>query len=235
MFAIFYSICRFLLPFGLIYGATLIHNLILIFRLGLPINKPKTVDNCSLFNGRIILKVPLDLGKVLRLVEHNSIKSGIEIKLTHLTIKAVAVALYDYLPHMKGYVINNEFYHSDSPYNCNNNNKNDFEKCDIVVSVGSDIVECETVMIKLNNINSKSIDTIAQELQSTTKLLLSNSISSHKHKTKKEIFLSYFPVIIRAHLKYLLYFITDGLGFNIKFLGMFIAYMSQFILIHKKL
>eukprot|EP01035_Chromulina_nebulosa_P018913 gene18913-24717_t len=98
------------------------------------------LSTTSLPNSRMIIKFPVDLGKLLRYLDSKREDSGVDITPTHMTIKAVATNRYE--------------------SNSNNQNGN------VDVSVSIDVLEKYTMLLKVIDVDMKPLEYIATELQS---------------------------------------------------------------------
>lgn len=107
-------------------------------------------------SGKILVSFPVDLGKLLRYLDAKRDESGVDVTMTHIVLKAVAVCLTpENFGSLKGYVIDNTF------FPC--------LRAGVDISASVDIAEAETVMLKIADADKKPVEYMAQELQKMTK------------------------------------------------------------------
>ena len=145
----------------------------IIFSNEVLLNSSNNKDNNSvikLSDSRMIVRFPVDLGKLLHYLDLKREETGIDISPTHITLKAISMA-YNDLPKLNGHLLfNNNFYLSKS------NN--------IDLSVSIDIIDKYTLLLKINDTELKSLEYIAYELSTRAKEL--RTIASNASKTAKE-------------------------------------------------
>jgi pyruvate/2-oxoglutarate dehydrogenase complex dihydrolipoamide acyltransferase (E2) component len=116
--------------------------------------------------GVSIFRFPIELKKLLRYLESKRQNSGVEINVTHVTIKAAAIAMREF-PALNGRVCLQQFYRSS-------------ERPSIAYlnpSVG-DYLSATLV----DNADLKAVDTVARELKSGVEsAMVSWKIALHKH------------------------------------------------------
>jgi hypothetical protein len=153
-------------------------------------------------SGKVTLRFPLDLGKLLHYIELKKVETGIEIKLTHLATKAAGMVLKE-MPSIRGYLINGKFYRS--------------RENQVDVSVSAEVKEHYTTLFKITNVDSKSLDAIAEEMYSAISAfkaaIVANSIGIQKR------ILNYFPLILQQHVKSFFDYLGHDLGLKISYLG----------------
>lgn len=128
--------------------------------LGAPRHEERTP---STLGGRITLRIPIDLGKPLRYLELLKVNTGVEVKLTHLVVKAVAVALR-LTPAMSGHMFMGAYYPS--------------RKTGVDVSVSVELSEGRTALAKVCDADSRPADEITLDLQAQTKALRRTRVQS---------------------------------------------------------
>ena len=106
----------------------------------------------ALPKGRVLVQFSVDLGKLLRYVEGKREEYGMDITLTHVVAKAAASAL-NQCQDLNGRIIGNVFY------------RNRSQSVDISVSADYS----DMIAIKIDDAESKTLNTIADELQAKSR------------------------------------------------------------------
>jgi hypothetical protein len=148
--------------------AGLVYSIEYIFRLHLGIPDSKVLSTriqykhlCILFqistcgqgavpSGRMLVRFSADLGRLLRYLESRRESSGVEITVSHIALKAAAIALSENSK-LNGHMISGEFYSSVSK--------------DVNVSMSLDRADLPSVMMKVDHADLKPIDYIADEIK----------------------------------------------------------------------
>jgi hypothetical protein len=167
---------------------------------------------------RMVLRFPVDLGKLLRYLDNKREESGFEISPTHIAIKAVGMTFAD-MPRMNGNILFGYFYRS--------------KAAGVDVSVSVDISEKYTAMVKLVDTDVKPLEYIANELQMRSKEIrthasnvasasqggsASSSSSVASKENLLEVIKDFLPIL---HIKFqqLRDYIGSSLGISIPKLG----------------
>jgi len=99
--------------------------------------------------GRTLVRIPVDLGHMLKYLDSKRSESKLEITISHVTIKACAAVLTE-MPTLNGHVMMGEFYAS----------KNQ----GIDVSYALDLSDRESVLLKVSDVDVKPIDSVTNEI-----------------------------------------------------------------------
>eukprot|EP01038_Epipyxis_sp_PR26KG_P004414 gene4414-6241_t len=159
-------------------------------------------ETSSLPVGVATLKFPVELSRLLKYLDAKREENAKEITLTHVTLKACAAVIKDFQT-INGYVVLGSFFPA--------RNKN------VDVSLSYDITEKESIMIKVDSADTKSIEKITEEILNTGKALR-KSRYTEKSTTRQRI-LRFFPYYLRNLVDSLFNGIGSGLGISIPFLG----------------
>lgn len=129
--------------------------------LGEPVRRQSAQDNTAMASGRLVVRFPVDLGKLLSFITTKREQSAkdentLEFTLTHVCIKSAAMVLNE-MSGLNGYVIFNNFYRK--------------KTAGVDISVSVDTTEKDSVMVKIEDADLKPLDYIADELQKKSKLL----------------------------------------------------------------
>jgi hypothetical protein len=181
--------------------------------LGEPVRRQSAQDNTSMASGRLVVRFPVDLGKLLSFITNKreqSSKDGnnsLEFTLTHVCIKSAAMVLNE-MSGLNGYVIFNNFYRK--------------KTSGVDVSVSVDTTEKDSVMVKIENADLKPLDYIADELQKKSKLLRkpkSELPPPSSFAEKKAKLFSILPLPIVLQLEGFLKFLGVSLGIDLPDFG----------------
>jgi len=142
---------------GFVLGAVICLRFFRKIMLGDPVPKRSSVYAPSLAAGRVVVRFPVDLGKLLRYVDVKHKESGVDITLTHVAIKAAAATIQEF-PFLNGYMVGGDFYTSRSK--------------GIDISVSTDASEAESVGLLLHNVDTKPLHCLADEVQAESRQLL---------------------------------------------------------------
>lgn len=153
-------------------------------------------------SGRYLLRFPVDLGQLLRFVDSKRENNEGELTLVQVALKACALAISE-VPQMNGYVIRGDFYKSKST--------------GVDVSLSTNISDTETILMKIEDADKKTISVISSEVQMRAMKARvgkrSDSISS------KSALLAMLPVKLRKLVEYMLLYCGNYLGVEIPSLG----------------
>jgi len=136
---------------GLIFCVRYLNRLLL----GTPVYRKILSDAAPLVPGRVVVRFPVDLGKLLRYVNLKREETGVDISLTHVAIKAAGQALFD-CPYLNGHIIGGQFYLS--------------RTTGVDVSVSTEM-DTDSMAVKIEDTEIKPVHVIADELQTATKEL----------------------------------------------------------------
>lgn len=154
--------------------------------------------------GRTIVRIPVDLGHVLRYLDSKRSAGKLEVTISHLTIKACAMVLAE-MPTLNGQVINGLFYASKS-------------SPAVDMSVSIDLSDTETVLLKIVDADIKPVDYISSEVIRRAK----NAREERKRPPKPNMraaILGYLSPSIAQMLNSFLTHLGDHYGISIPSLG----------------
>ena len=129
---------------------------LLKIHLGSPVPALITRGAGRLVTGRSLIRFPVDITKLLRYINSKREETGVDITMTHIAVRAAATAVME-MPSVNGHVLFSQFFRSTDD--------------NVDVSVSVDLSETETVMLKIEDSDSKPVEFIASELQSRSRYL----------------------------------------------------------------
>ena len=170
--------------------------------LGDPYKRNSNYIYCSPPTGKYIIRFPVELSKLLPYLNGVRKDSGLDITMTHAVIKAVATVMSEQ-PGMNGYLLFGNYY----PKKCSG----------VDISLAVDITEKDSVMMKLVDVDIKSLDYIADELQTRTKELKEGFKPNSKiaDDSLKMKVIQRLPVFLAVEFDKLCKFIGNGLGLEL--------------------
>lgn len=142
---------------GCLIGAAICLRFFTRLGLGTPIDRKSSFYAPSLPLGRIVMRFPVDLGKLLRYVDTKHKESGVDITLTHVAIKAAAATIQDF-PCLNAHMIMGDVYPSRSR--------------GIDISVATDTSETESVGLLIKSVEFKPLHVLGHEVQCESKELI---------------------------------------------------------------
>jgi hypothetical protein len=160
-----------------------------------------TQEVAAVPNGRMLVRFSVDVGRLLRYLEGRRESSGVEITVTHIALKAAAVALSE-TPNLNGHVIGDDFYASNSR--------------GVDLSLTLDLHENDSVVMKIENADLKPIDFVADEIKRRKQELEEGRDSSLQRKIK---LLGLLPPLLSSLLRKLLNTLGGKFGISIPILG----------------
>jgi pyruvate dehydrogenase E2 component (dihydrolipoamide acetyltransferase) len=152
-------------------------------------------------SGHIDASFAIDLTRLLRFLEIRRDSSGMEITITHIALKAAAMAISE-IPNLNGYVVDDDFYFS--------------RKKGIDVSLSTEIFGNETVMMKVSNVNFKPIDYLADEIQNRKKVILNEGPTTPKMLT---LIYSVLPSFFAGYVRRFFFYLGSNIGVSVPMLG----------------
>jgi pyruvate/2-oxoglutarate dehydrogenase complex dihydrolipoamide acyltransferase (E2) component len=161
------------------------------------------VDATTLPAGRMNYRFPVDLGKLLRYLDVKRDESELEITLTHVAVKATALALAE-VPALKGHVIGGNFYPTRLPA--------------VDLSVSYEVSEKETVVLKINDADAKPLELITDEIN-VRGLAIRKSGKIKPPSTLRSQILGVLPSSLSAELDSFLLYLGSQFGASIPLLG----------------
>lgn len=99
--------------------------------------------------GRTVVRIPVDLGHLLKYLDTKRGESKVEVTITHITVKACAAVLSE-MPTLNGHVMMGEFYKAKS--------------LGVDVSYSLDLTDRESILLKIADADVKSVDSVANEI-----------------------------------------------------------------------
>mmetsp|Transcript_30184 Transcript_30184/g.65023 ORF Transcript_30184/g.65023 Transcript_30184/m.65023 type:complete len:475 (+) Transcript_30184:3-1427(+) len=103
--------------------------------------------------GRTVVRIPVDLGHLLRYLDSKRQDSNIDVTITHITVKACAAVLSE-MPALNGHVVDGAFYRAGQGQG----------ERGVDVSWSLDLSESESVLLKVCDADVKSVDAITTEI-----------------------------------------------------------------------
>ena len=190
---------------GFVVGVVLCVRFFKKWMLGDPVLRRCGIFTPSLPPGRVVVRFPVDLGKVLRYVDTKHKESGVDITLTHVAIKAAASTLQDF-PYLAGYMVGGELYPTRS------------KGVDISVSV--DTSESESVGLLLRGVEAKPLHLIAHEMQEESReLQLACAGKAHPNSSYGGRLLALLPTSVSFPLANFFAMLGRDYGLDIEALG----------------
>lgn len=104
--------------------------------------------------GRTLVRVPVDLGHLLKYLDTKRGAAQVEVTITHITIKACAAVIAE-MPTLNGHVMMGEFYPAKSS--------------GVDVSYALDLSDRESILLKIADADVKSVDSVSHEVISLSK------------------------------------------------------------------
>ena len=204
-FLLFYIPNRFgVRIIGFILGSFVAYQYLVRLHLGEPLRRSSKAAS-TYTNGKMIIRFPVDLGKLLRYLDSKRGESGKEMTLTHIAMKAAAMVIGE-TPSINGYVVMGNFYRSKT-YGAS-------------ISVSVDINERDSAMVKIDDADVKPIDYLAEELQSHSKVLRDKGLPRWENATPINGKLKKFlPPTISYVLETFLFYLGNHLGLSIPLFG----------------
>jgi hypothetical protein len=191
---------------GFVLGAFICLRFFRRIMLGDPVPKRSSVYAPSLAAGRIVVRFPVDLGKLLRYVDVKHKESGVDITLTHVAIKAAAATIQEF-PFLNGYMVGGDFYTSRSK--------------GVDISVSTDASEAESVGLLMHNVDTKPLHCLADEVQAESRQLLMACRGKDASPTSQYAgrVLALLPAGLGAALARFFSMLGSEYGLNIEALG----------------
>ena len=104
--------------------------------------------------GRTVVRIPVDLGNLLKYLDTKRTESKLEVTITHVTVKACAAVLTE-MSALNGHIMMGDFYKAKNP--------------GVDVSYSLDLTDRESVLLRINDADVKSVDAVSQEIGSLSK------------------------------------------------------------------
>jgi pyruvate/2-oxoglutarate dehydrogenase complex dihydrolipoamide acyltransferase (E2) component len=149
--------------------------------------------------GSAVFRFPIELKRLLRYLENKRQASGIEINVTHVTIKAAAMALQE-MPSLNGHICLNRFYRNQSSD----------------VSYLFPLASGGFTSVVVNSAETKAVDVVSREL-----LDLVGQANTQREpfvQRRREI-LGHLPPLIADAAEHIFGFIGSQLGISVPSLG----------------
>jgi hypothetical protein len=194
----------FIRNLGFFIGLFVAYQYLVRLHLGEPLRRSSKAAT-AFTNGKMIVRFPVDLGKLLKFLDSKRGESGLEITLTHVAMKAAAMVIGE-TPSMNGYVVMGNFYRSKT-YGAS-------------ISVSVDISERDSAMIKIDDADVKPIQNLAEELQRESKTLREKGIPRWENATPITTKLKkVLPSTVSYLLETFLLYLGNNLGISLPKLG----------------
>ena len=149
----------------------------------------------------MLVRFSADLGRLLRYLETRRESSGVEITVSHIALKAAAIALTENSK-LNGHMICGRFYESISK--------------DVNVSTSLDMVGADSVMMRVDHADLKPIDYIADEIKRREKDLKDGKDVAWRRTVR---LLGYLPPVVSGAVLSALNIVGGRYGITIPFLG----------------
>lgn len=189
---------------GFILGFFVAYQYLVRLHLGEPLRRSSRTAS-TYTNGKMIIRFPVDLGKLLRYLDSKRGESGLEITLTHIAMKAAATVIGE-TPSINGYVVMGNFYRSKT-YGAS-------------ISVSVDISERDSAMVKIDDADVKPVNNLAEELQGHSKMLREKGVPRWENATPiNEKLKKLLPPTVSFLLETILLYLGNHLGLSIPFFG----------------
>jgi pyruvate/2-oxoglutarate dehydrogenase complex dihydrolipoamide acyltransferase (E2) component len=163
-------------------------------------------------DSRITLKFPVDLKALAVYVLKKKQDSGLNVTFQHICVKAVAMALVEYKS-MQGNIHFGSFYKNKTNH--------------VNMTLSADISANETVMIKINDVDMKPVEYIANEVHERTRKLRADALEKKNKQVEQKSSGSIlemvkgvlFSPILMARVQELKVYIASDLGISVPSLG----------------
>jgi len=118
--------------------------------MGAPIKKAQhSLSFAQVPAGRTLVRIPVDLGHLLKYLDTKRSESKIEVTITHITLKACAAVVTE-MPTLNGHMMLGDFYPSKSS--------------GVDVSYSLDLTDRESILLKIADADVKSVDAVTTEV-----------------------------------------------------------------------
>jgi hypothetical protein len=99
--------------------------------------------------GRTLVRIPVDLGHLLKYLDSKRGNAQLEVTITHITVKACAAVITE-MPTLNGHVMMGDFYPARNP--------------GVDVSYALDLTDRESILLKVADVDVKSVDAVSSEI-----------------------------------------------------------------------
>lgn len=198
---LYYAVDRQYRAIAFIIGVAFAMEYVFRMHMGTPRKKKDCVGLSPVPSGHIDASFSIDLSRLLRFLESRRDSSGVEITITHIALKAAAMAISE-IPNLNGYVVEDDFYFS--------------RKSGVDVSLSTEVFGNESVMMKVNNVNVKPIDYLADEIKNRKKVLAAEGPSTPK---MLKMIYGVLPKFFAGYVRRFFFYLGSNVGVSVPFLG----------------
>jgi pyruvate/2-oxoglutarate dehydrogenase complex dihydrolipoamide acyltransferase (E2) component len=198
---LYYAVDRQYRAFAFIMGVAFALEYVFRVHMGSPRKRMDSYGLSHVPAGHIDASFSIDLARLLRFLESRRDSSGVEITITHIALKAAGIAISE-IPNLNGYVVNDDFYFS--------------KKSGVDVSLSMEIFGNETVMMKVNNVNVKPIDYLADEIKNRKKVILNEGPTTPK---MLKLIYGVLPKFFAGYVRQFFYYLGAKVGVSVPILG----------------
>lgn len=183
-------------------GIVMSTRYVINFKLGTPVPKRTvTTQWGDPVGGTVLVKFPVELKRLLRYLEQRRKDTGVEINVTHLTMKAVAIALQE-MPSLNGHISLGRFYR-------NQNGTSDVSYCFPLANGGF-------AAVCVDGADKKPVDWVARELRANVEQF---QTGQHPDLQRRMALLNKLPAFCVSGAEKMLGFLGNHLGFSVPSLG----------------
>ena len=104
--------------------------------------------------GRMLVRIPVDLGQLLKYLDSKRSDTKIEVTITHITLKACAAVITE-MPTLNGHMMMGDFYPAQTG--------------GVEVSYSLDLTDRDSILLKIADADVKSVDAVSNEVISLSK------------------------------------------------------------------
>lgn len=198
---LYYAVGRQYRAFAFIMGVAFAVEYVFRVHMGTPRKKTDSYGLSHVPSGHIDCSFSIDLTRLLRFLESRRDSSGVEITISHIALKAAGIAISE-IPNLNGYVINDDFYFA--------------KKSGVDISLSMEIFGNETVMMKVNNVNVKPVDYLADEIKNRKKVIMNEGPTTPK--LLKVIF-AVLPKFFAGYVRQFCFYLGAKAGVSVPLLG----------------
>jgi hypothetical protein len=157
-------------------------------------------------SGKMLMRFPVDLGRLVAYLERKRAESELEMTFTHIVLKACAMVLLE-MPALNGHVIMKSFYRSKAR--------------GVDLSVALDLNSHETVAYKVEDADAKPLELIADEVSNVGKTLRSGGELEHRSTKFFDKLDAMLPGFLAKFIQKILYNLGAKLGISLPSLGIY--------------
>lgn len=201
---LYYVVEERLRAVAFLFGILIAHNYLFRRHLGQPIRKVAKNFSLQMPSGKLVMRFPVDLARLLMYLDSKRADSELEMTFTHIVVKAVGLVLLE-MPSLNGHVVFGSFYRSKAK--------------GVDVSVSLDVSEKETVAVKIEDVDAKPLECVSDEILGFGKTLRSGGeLPNRPDKFFKRLD-ELLPTFMSTFLKRLLYNLGAKVGLSLPVVG----------------